>query len=46
MDLSELQVRPQVEDGARLRRAQLARLTFGMSLASLMLAQRTPDARP
>jgi polyhydroxyalkanoate synthase len=38
MDLSELQVRPQAEEGARLRRAHLARLTFGMSPASLMLA--------
>jgi polyhydroxyalkanoate synthase len=38
MDLSELQVRPQAEDGARLRRAQLARRTLGISPASLMLA--------
>ena len=38
MDLSELQVRPAAEDGARLRRAQLARRTFGISPASLMLA--------
>lgn len=38
MDLSELQVRPAAEDGARLRRAQLARRTFGISPASPMLA--------
>jgi hypothetical protein len=31
-------VRPAAEDGARLRRAQLARRTFGISPASLMLA--------
>jgi len=38
MDLSELQIRPQAEEGARLRRAQLARRTLGISPASLMLA--------
>jgi polyhydroxyalkanoate synthase len=38
MDLSEVQVLPQTEDGARLRRAQLGRLTLGLSPASLMLA--------
>ena len=38
MDLADLKIRPQSEDGARLRRAQLARLTLGMSPASLMLA--------
>jgi hypothetical protein len=37
MDLSELETRPAAEDGARLRRAQLARRTFGISPASLML---------
>jgi polyhydroxyalkanoate synthase len=38
MDLSEVQVRPRAEDGARLRRAQRARRTLGISPASLMLA--------
>jgi polyhydroxyalkanoate synthase subunit PhaC len=39
MDLSEqLQIRPQVEDRVRSRRAHLARVTLGVSPASLMLA--------
>ena len=38
MDMSEVRAQPQAEEGAGLRRAQLGRLTFGPSPASLMLA--------
>lgn len=38
MDLTDLKVPPQSDDRTRLRRAQLARLTFGVSPAALMLA--------